>query len=311
MDSVKDFLDAVFKPNDAVLAAEVALGVIALGTLVLGILKVANPRRDLSFARRRFTAWWIMGIVFCLAVSVDRVISLVFIAAVSFLATREYLTVIGTRPADRRAILWAYLTIPFQYFWIHQGRYEIFIIFIPVFMLLSIPFRLAFRGSPAGVVDSIGRIHWGMMLFIFGISHLAYLVYHQPAGWHGPPGSLLLFVVIVTEVCDVIQFLLARLSKRFPFAPELGTRKTWPGLVGAIIAGGWLGVALEFLIPMRPLDAGLIGAGIALTGFAGSLVVTAIRRDVNASVRDTAIIDHIDSHCYTAPLFFHLIYLVL
>jgi phosphatidate cytidylyltransferase len=310
MSAVQKYLDVFLKPTPAVLTAEVALGLIALGTIALGVIGAVRPRRDLSFYRRRFASWWVMGIVFLVAVAVGPGITLVFIAAISFLAIREYFTVVNTRPEDRRALLWVYLSIPAQYALITLESYGLFVIFIPVCMLLSIPLRIALHGRPEGFVGSFGRIHWGMMLFIFGISHLAYVNYLEPPKAPAAKGSLLLFVVILTEAADAVQFLLARLSKRWPVAPELGTRKTWPGYFGSVAAGAALGVSLQFLTRFNRLDAGLIGAGIAVCAFAGSLVITALRRDVEAAARDTRVLDHIDSHCYTAPLFFHLVYLL-
>lgn len=298
-------MDALLHPNPAVLTAEVAIAAIAAGTLVLGLIKLADRKRDLSFYRRRFGAWWTMGAVFLLAVTVDRRIPLFFLGAISFLAVREYFSVVDTRAGDRRALLWVFLSIPAQYYWASRGWYEIFVIFIPVCMLLSVPLRMVFAGKPEGMVGSIGRIHWGMMLFVFGISHLALLLtFEKP--WLG---SLLLYVVLLTELSDVAQFLLGLLSRRYPVVPELSARKTWPGLAASVAVGAWLGSALRFLTTFNALDAALIGAGIALTGFAGSLVVTAVRRDVNAAPRDTRVLDNIDSYCYTAPLFCHLVYL--
>lgn len=301
-----EFLDTFRRPTPTVLTAEIALGVVAIGTIVLAI---AGRGRDVSFYRRRFAAWWIMGAVFCLAVAVGAGVSLGFIAVISFLAIREYFTVVETRPQDRRAQLWVYLSIPVQYYWITRENYGLFLTFIPILMLLSTPLRMAFSGNPEGLVASIGRLHWGMMLFIFGISHLAYLNYLEPPRHRYEPGALLLFVVILTEVADVVQFLVARASKRGVVAPALNTRKTWLGLAASIAVTAALAVGLRYLTRFDLLDASLVGAGIAATAFAGGLVVTAVRRDVGAPGRDTRVLDFVDSHCYTAPLFFHLVYL--
>lgn len=299
---MREFLDTFRHPTPTVLTAEIALGVLAVATIVLAIV---GRGRDAGFYRRRFAAWWVMGGVFCLAVAVGPGVSLVFIAAISFLAIREYFTVVETRAQDRRAQLWVYLSIPVQYYWITQQNYGLFLTFIPVLMLLSMPLRMAFSGQPAGLVASIGRLHWGMMLFIFGISHLAYLNYLK-----GPePGALLLYVVILTEAADVVQFLVARVSKRGSVAPALSTRKTWLGFWASIAVTSTLAVGIRRLTPFDTPDAWLTGIGIAAVGFAGSLVVTAVRRDVGAAGRDTRVLDFVDSHCYTAPLFFHVIYL--
>jgi phosphatidate cytidylyltransferase len=302
-------VETFLKPNPAVLTTEIALGVIALGTILLALVKLARRRQDLSFYTRRFAAWWTMGIVFLLSVSVGRLIPLLFLGAVSFLAVREYFTVVASRLEDRRAILWVYLSIPVQYYWASWGQdwYGLFVVFIPVCMFLSVPFRMVFSGKPEGLVASIGRIHWGMMLFVFAISHLAALLYVDDQPYQG---SLLLFVVILTEITDAVQFLVGALTRRMPVVPELTSRKTWPGFLASVAAGAAIGPSLSFLTPFgRIHDAALIGAGIAVAGFAGSVVVAAIRRDVGAPSRDTRVIDQIDSHCYTAPLFYHLVYL--
>ncbi|UCE72332.1 MAG: hypothetical protein JSU99_03205, partial [Nitrospiraceae bacterium] len=51
-------------------------------------------------------------------------------SAVSFLAFKEYISMIPTRRSDRQVVFWAYLSIPLQYYWICKGWYWLFIIFI-------------------------------------------------------------------------------------------------------------------------------------------------------------------------------------
>ena len=63
--------------------------------------------------------------------------SLVFFAFISFLALKEYLSLIPTRRADRRALFWLYLAIPLQYYWVYCEWYGMFIIFIPVYCSCS------------------------------------------------------------------------------------------------------------------------------------------------------------------------------
>ena len=66
-------------------------------------------------------------------------VSIVFFAFLSFLALKEYLSLIPTRRADRSVLLWAYLADPAA---VPVGRidwYGMFIIFIPVYMFLFLP----------------------------------------------------------------------------------------------------------------------------------------------------------------------------
>ena len=80
-----------------------------------------------------------MAGVFMLAILLSRAVSLVFLAFLSFLALKEYLSLIPTRRADRGVLLLVYLAVPLQYLWVWVDWYGMFIIFIPVYMFLLIP----------------------------------------------------------------------------------------------------------------------------------------------------------------------------
>ena len=91
-----------------------------------------------------------MAVIFTLAMILNRNVSLIFFAFVSFLALKEFLSLIPTRRADRRVLFWAYVAIPVQYYWIYQEWYGMFIIFIPVYMFLLLPVRMVTIGQTEG-----------------------------------------------------------------------------------------------------------------------------------------------------------------
>ena len=66
--------------------------------------------------------------IFTLAMVLSPMVSLVFFGFLSFLALKEYLSLIPTRRADRRVLFWAYAAIPAQYYWVAIGWYGMFII---------------------------------------------------------------------------------------------------------------------------------------------------------------------------------------
>ena len=99
-------------------------------------------------------AWWIMAAVFFGAILVSARISLIFFAFLSFWALKEYCTLLHTRPADHRALVWAFLSVPVQYIWVGMHWYGMFIIFIPVYMFLILPVRLVLARQTAGFVAS-------------------------------------------------------------------------------------------------------------------------------------------------------------
>lgn len=307
------------------LAVVVAL---AAASIVVAILTNRRPGRDYRELRLRVRTWWIIVALFALAVLLNRVGVLVFFGCVSALALREYLTLVPPRAANWRILLWAYLSIPLQYYWIHLEWYGMFIIFIPVYLFLLLPTRLVLMGITDGFVQSTSALHWGLMTTVFSISHAAYLLVLEPGANprfrpHWSPGAdaasagagLLLFLVLLTELNDIFQYLWGKSVGRIRVAPHVSPRKTLAGFLGGVATTTALAAAmgpwLTFMDRPRALLAGLI---IGLAGFAGDLSISAVKRDLDVKDSGTTlpghggILDRIDSLTYTAPLFFHFVW---
>ena len=84
---------------------------LVLATLIVGALSRWKPNVDFSSLRQRVNSWWVMTGVFTLAMTLSRNVSIGFFAFISFLALKEFLSLIPTRRADRRVLFWAYLAI--------------------------------------------------------------------------------------------------------------------------------------------------------------------------------------------------------
>ena len=87
---------------------------------------------------------------FTLAMLSSRTVAIVFLAFISYLALKEYLSLIPTRRIDRSVLLFAYLAIPLQFYWAAIDWYGMFIVFIPVWMFLFFPALMALRGETQG-----------------------------------------------------------------------------------------------------------------------------------------------------------------
>ncbi len=296
------------------------LALLSVASLILAVLRRARPAVDLTEVRQRVASWWGMAGVFLLAIGVSRTVSLCFFGLVSFLAFKEYLSMIPTRRSDRRVLIWAYLAIPLQYLWVGVSWYGMFLVFIPVYMLLLLPLRMVLIGDPKGFLRAVGTLHWGLMITVFSISHLAYLLMFpavsQPSGRASPGGaSLVLFLVVLTQLNDVFQYLWGKAVGRARVVPTVSPNKTYGGLLGGLLTTLVLSIFLaRWLTPLDPLRAAQAGVIIGLGGFVGDVVISALKRDLG--LKDSGsilpghggILDRIDSLTYTAPLFFHFIH---
>ncbi|SES74325.1 phosphatidate cytidylyltransferase [Hymenobacter actinosclerus] len=294
------------------------LALLVVASAVTALLIRRYPARSYTSVRLRIqTWWWLAGLLF-LALSFDPLVALGLTAFVSYLGFKEFVSLVPTRPADNPTLLLAYLAIPVQYLWVHMAWYGMFIIFIPVYVFLLLPLRMVVAGETRGFLRAAGTLHWGLMTTVFSISHLAYLLaLPEHAGTHGPVrGEMLVFYLLVlTQLNDVAQFLWGKLLGRRAIAPRISPHKTLEGLLGGVLTTTLLAWLLApWLTPFSPLDAVLAGLLISLCGFTGDVVISAIKRDIG--VKDSGrllpghggALDRLDSLTYTAPLFFHFIY---
>jgi len=291
-------------------------GILLVASLAVWGLRRRWPERDFTELSQRVRSWWLMVVIFTAAMLLSPTVSLVFFAFISFLALKEYLSIIPTRRADRRVLFWAYLAIPVQYYWIATGWYGMFIIFIPVFMFLFLPLRMILIGETKSFLRAVGTLHWGLMTMVFSISHVAFLLVLPAAGNPVAGGAgLVLYLVFLTQFNDVSQYLWGKALGRRKVVPRVSPNKTWEGFLGGVATTTLLAVLLApVLTPIEwpmAIAAGLI---IGIGGFVGDVTISALKRDIG--VKDSGsllpghggILDRVDSLTYTAPLFFHFIH---
>ncbi len=294
----------------------VILSMLGGATLYVRRLQHQHPERDDSELTQRIRSWWMMiGAVFTVLLFPQPVV-VAAVAVLSYLALREFLSIIPTRLADRRAIFWAYLMIPLQYYWIAIGWYGLFVIFIPVYVFLFLPFRLVVTGETDGFINAVGTLQWGVMLTVFSISHLAYLFVLPPG--QNPSGGgagLVLYLLLLTEGNDVAQYVWGKSLGQRKIIPKVSPNKTWEGFLGGVATTLLLGLVLSaVLTPLSLSEGALAGFLIGISGFIGDVCVSAVKRDLR--IKDTGtlipghggILDRLDSLTYTAPLFFHYVY---
>lgn len=217
---MKNLLDKIFPTlsDELIIVISLIIGLLVTASLILFLVKKISPKTNISELAARTRSWWIMAGMFIGAVFISYNISYFFLAFLSFIAFRELYSVLGFREADRGALFWGILSIPIQYYLAYLAWYGAFIIFIPVVMFLVLPLRLVLKGDTHGITKSMALLQWILMLSVFGISHLAYLLsLPELPGFSSGGRGLLLFLVFLTEINDIMQFIWGNFSDGIRF----------------------------------------------------------------------------------------------
>ncbi|HSH48384.1 MAG TPA: phosphatidate cytidylyltransferase, partial [Halomonas sp.] len=205
---------------------------LTVASLVVVVIRsrLSQPVREEVVAR--IQSWWLMFAIFAVAMALSRNVSLAFFAFISFMALKEYFSLVPTRRADRRLLFWAYLAIPAQYVLVAMEWYGMFIILIPVYAFLLLPMRMVLAGETRHFLRAAGITHWGLMAMVFSISHVAYLLVLPTEINPGAGGAgLVLFLVFLTQFNDVAQYCWGKLLGRHKALPTVSPGKTTEGVV--------------------------------------------------------------------------------
>jgi len=286
--------------------------IVVLLTLATGLIYIKFPTQEL---KDRIKSWWYIVGFFIIGVMLNTTVAMFFFGFLSYLALKEYFTLIPIRRTDRRVVFYAYLSIIFQYYFASIEWYGMFIIWIPVLIFLFLPFRQILIGETKGFLENTARVQWGLMMFVFGLSHLAYMITLDPIGENTVGGKeLVLYLVVLTELNDILQYLWGKSIGKRKIVPKVSPNKTIEGFLGAFISLGFLAVAFSFLTPFTWYEALAAGMLISMAGFVGDVVISMIKRDIGVKDSGTmlpghgGILDRVDSLIYTTPLFFYYVY---
>lgn len=293
-------------------------GLLVLATLVgLSLrLRVAPDRSNplIEEINARIASWWAMVLLIGLALWAGRTGVVVLFAICSFAALREFLSLTRSARGDHWSLLIAfYVILPAQYLLVWDDWYGLYSIFIPVYVFLMLPLLSAMRGGSENFLDRVAETQWAMMLAIYCASYVPALLNLEIPGYEGRNVLLVAFLIFVVQLSDVMQFVWGKLVGRHRIAPGVSPSKTWEGLVGGAATASLAGMLLWWITPFSPVQAFLMSAMICAAGFAGGLVLSAIKRD--RGVKDWGhlipghggFIDRLDSVLFAAPIFLHVV----
>lgn len=295
------------------------LGIIALlisAKVGLILLKTKIPLEDLNEMNLRLRTWWIMVVTFSISLLLGQWGSLTFIALISFLALKEYFSLIPTRPIDRPILFLAYIAVPIQFFWIALKQYQMVIVFIPLFAILVLSIGMVMVGEPHGFLQTVGSVTWGLMITVFSLGHLGFLII-LPASVNPNGGAvgLLMYLIFLTQFNDVMQYIVGKSIGRQQVIRRVSKGKTWEGLIGGLATTLILSVLLApGFTPMNHWEGFFAGLLIGFAGFFGDVTISALKRDLGVKDAGTllpghgGILDRVDSLILSTPLFFYFVY---
>lgn len=294
-------------------AAIFGILIVASSTGFLLAQKKGTDNPTIHNLNARINAWWLMSLVLALAFVVGRNGSMVLFFLVSFAALREFASLVSSRRGDYWVLVACfYLILPLQYYFVWADWYGMFTIFIPVYGFLLLPVLAGLSGDPKHFLNRASHIQWALMISVYCISHVPFLLNLQITDFDQNI-LLIIFLVAVVQASDVLQYIWGKLFGKHKIAPVLSPSKTVEGFIGGVLSATALAAALWWITPFTPWQAAFIGFLICLMGFAGGLVMSAMKRDFG--VKDWGkmikghggMLDRVDSICFAAPVYFHIV----
>ncbi|MBN6073765.1 phosphatidate cytidylyltransferase [Aggregatibacter actinomycetemcomitans] len=274
----------------------------------------STPHAVIDNLNARIHAWWVMIFIIFAAAALGfyGIIFLFFV--ISFMALREFLSLLYIRRGDHLALAACfYVILPVQYILVAIDWFSMFTIFIPVYGFLFLPILSALLGDTAHFLDRSTKVQWALMISVFCISHIPAILTLDIADFEGKNLLLMIFLILVVQASDVLQYVWGKLFGKHKIAPKLSPSKTVEGFVGGVVSASVLGGLLYWLTPFNPVQAVLMSLLICLMGFLGGLVMSAMKRSMgvkdwgNMISGHGGMLDRMDSLCFAAPIFFHVV----
>ena len=261
---------------------------------------------------------WMMATVFWIGWALGDTVATVLFAFVAFFALREFITLSPTRQGDHRSLVLAFfIVLPVQFYLVINRNFDLVTVFIPVYVFLAIPVVSALANDPERFLERNAKLQWGIMVCVYGISHVPALLLLKFPDDQGKNAFLVFFLVFVVQSCMLVQYLVNKRLKRGRMtllAPKISSTFNWTGWLIAVVAASLIGGLMSALTPFKPAQAVAMALIACVAGSLGHLVMKALKRDRGITNWGTegksvtgasGLLDRVDALCFAAPVFFH------
>jgi phosphatidate cytidylyltransferase len=258
---------------------------------------------------------WVMATVFWVGWALGETVATVLFGFVAFFALREFITLSPTRQGDHRSLVLAFFVVlPVQFALVINRNFDLVTVFIPVYVFLAIPVVSALANDPERFLERNAKLQWGIMVCVYGISHVPALLLLKFPNYQGKQAFLVFFLVFVVQSCMLVQYLVDNKFKRKPIAPKISSTFNWIGWLIAVVVASLIGGLMSALTPFKPAQAVAMALIACIAGSLGHLVMKALKRDRGITNWGTegksvtgasGLLDRVDALCFAAPVFFH------
>ena len=304
---MNSFLRSLSPTQQVALLFFVIFGLLTILSVAAFLMAFREESQVKNF-RKLLRTSWVMVAVFWMAWAAGTTFAQILFALISFFALREFITLSPTRRGDHRSLVLAFFVVlPIQFWLVATRHFDLFTVFIPVYVFLAVPVASALGGDTKRFLERNAKLQWGIMVCIYGLSHVpALLLLGSP--------FLVFFLVFVVQTCMVVQHLLTRHLDRKPSIPAVSSSFNWYSWLLGMILGSFVGGLLSFITPFRPGQALALAFIACVAGSMGHLVMKALKRDRGVTAwghGDRSVtgagglLDRVDSLCFAAPIFFH------
>lgn len=290
--------------------------VLAVATIIGAMLGARSNGRNATIAKlnQRIHAWWMMIAVIAVAIGLGTNATCLVFTLLSYLTLREFITLTPTTASDHTTLFLAFfVAIPVQYLLLGIGWYGMYSIFVPVHLFFAMSLVSALTQDTNEFLSRNAKINWALMVCVYGLSHAPAVLILDIPQYTGQNALLLFFFLFVIQISDVLQYGVGKLVGRRKIAARLSPSKTVEGFVGGGLLATLCGASLYRLTPFGFGAAFGVSLAIVIAGFVGGLVLSAVKRSLGTRgwggqmAGHGGVLDRVDSICFAAPVFFHLV----
>jgi phosphatidate cytidylyltransferase len=262
----------------------------------------------------RIRSWWVIVALLASAMLLGPTAVTVVFAVTSAMALSEFIAHAPRAVRDPVLDAGCYALTVLQYALVASGSSGPVMAAMPLAAALGLPIAATASGGNRELQSRIAHRFWWVIIASWCLSFVPALLLLEVPGYHGRNVLLIVYLVVVTQSSDVLQYVFGKLYGRHPIAPAISPGKTVEGFVGGIAAATALGTALSWLTPFSPWHAVAVSVAVTLLGFLGGLLLSGIKRDLGIkdwgqSIKGHGgVLDRVDSLCLSAPAFFFIVY---